>query len=333
MQWFRVYHHISTDPKLHKAARMAKVARATMVGAFITVLDFASQQGERGSILGLDLETFAFLTGCKPCVAAAMLTAMQNVGLVREGHVTNWAKYQRESDNVAARVRAHRERKASENVGRTSQNVENWNQPLREAAMKKTKTDDIDLAIPLKDIETEPSGNVTLLRGVTDVTDQNQNRTESERESPLTPLPGGGGRDVSRSRKPERFPPMSRLERRGSSYVYPEEFEQLWAAYPAREEDTKDGCYRHFRKQMTEGRADFVAMLEAAKAYRREKGDYAYRFGLRKWLADGHYRQQKAAVPVASGRLNVADMTPEEYDSLYDTTPRPSPAPLLAVGL
>ncbi|HHH46715.1 MAG TPA: hypothetical protein ENK53_06880 [Thiotrichales bacterium] len=108
MDWFRVYHGISTDPKLHRAARMAKVSRGLMLGAWIACLEHASQQKTRGDVSDLDADTLAFMIDQKPAVARRILDAFEACGMIEHGLIRAWTKRQRESDNVAKRVRAHR---------------------------------------------------------------------------------------------------------------------------------------------------------------------------------------------------------------------------------
>lgn len=117
MDWFRVYHGIATDPKLHKASRLAKVSRGLMLGAWIATLEFASQQHDRGSVADLDVETLAYLIDQPVSVATRVLSAMNDARLLAENRVVAWSNRQRSSDDVAARVRSFRAKSSGPNGG------------------------------------------------------------------------------------------------------------------------------------------------------------------------------------------------------------------------
>lgn len=92
MQWFRVYHGISTDPKLHKVARAAKVNRGLIIGAWIAILETASQSDPRGSCRDLDDESLAFMVDVSKAVAGRILEAMRWAGMIDEyGTVRAWS--------------------------------------------------------------------------------------------------------------------------------------------------------------------------------------------------------------------------------------------------
>jgi hypothetical protein len=168
MDWFRHYHGLCTDPKLHRIARTAKVSRGLVIAAWCAILETASQNDPRGLADDVDETALAFLIDVKPGVAGRILEAIRATGLIdEEGHVAAWNKRQRASDDVAVRVAKHRERT-----------------PVNEVLGKKRFQHDRDPdANPLPENETQAGGNVTNLYRT------EQNRTDTERED--SPPAGG----------------------------------------------------------------------------------------------------------------------------------------------
>jgi hypothetical protein len=113
MQWFRVYHGLCTDPKLHRISRAAGCSRAVVIAAWLAVLETASQADERGSLGEFDAASLAFMVDVKPDVAERVLTEFRRVGMIVGDVVTAWTKRQREHDDASIRKKAERERKAN----------------------------------------------------------------------------------------------------------------------------------------------------------------------------------------------------------------------------
>ena len=181
MDWFRHYHGLVTDPKLHKVSRKAKVRRSVVIAAWCAILETASQSAVRGCAEDIDADTLAYLIDETPAVAGRVLEALQALDLL-DGHgvVSAWSKRQRESDDVASRVRDHRRRK----------------QP-------RLKTDDAPSGNALENNETEPVRNVTETR---------QNRSEQKRTESYHPpseslTPGARDEDEDRPSSVVVVPP------------------------------------------------------------------------------------------------------------------------------
>lgn len=145
MDWFRHYHGLCTDPKLHRASRMAKVHRSVAIAAWCAVLETASQSDPRGSAADIDHESLAFMIDESTVVASRMLSAFRSLGMLGEANkVAAWDKRQRISDDVNGRVRKHREKVSNtkplnghdpepgSNVTETPRNVENRTEQIRE---------------------------------------------------------------------------------------------------------------------------------------------------------------------------------------------------------
>jgi hypothetical protein len=121
MDWFRMYHGVSTDPKwlsvarravTHCDARDASVRIADVVAVWCMLLDFASQCAPRGSVRGFDAESAADFLGLSESVVRAILQALDEKGILSGDRITNWEKRQpKREDSSAERMRRHRERK------------------------------------------------------------------------------------------------------------------------------------------------------------------------------------------------------------------------------
>lgn len=72
--------------------------------------------------------------------------------------------------------------------------------------------------------------------------------------------------------------------------VYPAGFEAVWAAYPRRAEDDKQGCAKHYLAAVRDG-ADEAAILEGAERWAAATAGNEYRIGLRRWLASGKWSE------------------------------------------
>lgn len=112
MEWFRHYHGLCTDPKLHIIARTAKVPRGLVVGAWCAILEQASQASDRGDASGVTPVSLAFLIDVKPHVAERIFNAIWASDLIADGRVAAWDSRQKSSDDVQKRVSNHRARKS-----------------------------------------------------------------------------------------------------------------------------------------------------------------------------------------------------------------------------
>lgn len=261
MDWYRRYHGTCTDPKLEKVARRAGLPRAFAIAAWDAVLEYASAQGERGSVDGLDGEEIAIMIGCDTETGETLHETFHALHMIQDGRVAAWEKRQFDSDSSTDRVRRYRDRKRQE----PSIN-------------------------PVKPKGYGPAeGDETLHETECNVSETDQNRTEQNRIYNILP-------DDSRpAEKPPRkasakHPPTSALPKRGGKTEYPEPFETAWQAYPRRAEDGKADCYQHWRSAVNAGACpDRIA--DAAS--RASKGDF--RPGMRKWLRNAAWDESAVA--------------------------------------
>lgn len=113
MDWFRSWHGAPTDNKWLVIARRAGVQPVIVSAVFWALLDYASQQTERGSVAGFDVETYALWAGVDEADILSVLDAMRAKGVISDGDtLAAWDKRQpKREDDSAERVRRHRDKK------------------------------------------------------------------------------------------------------------------------------------------------------------------------------------------------------------------------------
>ena len=166
MDWFRSWHGAPTDNKWLLIAKRAGVTPMMVSAVFWALLDYASQQEERGSVAGFDAETYAMWAGCDETDVIAIVNAMRAKGVITDGErLAAWEKRQpRREDDSSERVRRHRDKQrqsvTDDNVTQCNDTVTHCNAP------DKIRSDQIRLETD-GDSETEtellaPSGVVPM---------------------------------------------------------------------------------------------------------------------------------------------------------------------------
>lgn len=127
MEWFRWYHGACSDAKWPIIARKAKVSVGVVVSVWAALLEYASQDDERGSVAGFDGETYDALYGYEDGTCDAVLAAMIEKSLICDGCICAWSRRQavreREDATNAERQRRYRERKKQENADENIENI------------------------------------------------------------------------------------------------------------------------------------------------------------------------------------------------------------------
>lgn len=113
-QWFRSWHGAPTDSKWILIARRACTTPGTVAAVAWALLDYASQQEDRGSVAGFDWETYAAWSGFDEQAVAGAIAAMKEKGIIDEGErLAAWEARQPERDGGSAeRMQRLRERRA-----------------------------------------------------------------------------------------------------------------------------------------------------------------------------------------------------------------------------
>lgn len=113
MDWFRHYHGLVTDPKLHRVSRSAKVSRAVVIAAWCAILEAASQASNRGVAADIDADSLSFLIDERSNTCERVLKALREFGLINDGNeVTKWVKHQPADATASERMRRYRARRA-----------------------------------------------------------------------------------------------------------------------------------------------------------------------------------------------------------------------------
>jgi hypothetical protein len=106
MRWFRFYHEALDDPKVQRLP-------AELFKAWVNLLCVA---GKNEGHIPDNLTDLAFTMRMSEPKLNAQIEALVTAGLIDRGDTLqphNWSERQYESDNVATRVKRHRERKAA----------------------------------------------------------------------------------------------------------------------------------------------------------------------------------------------------------------------------
>jgi len=112
LSWFRSWHGAPMDNKYMVIATKANVKVGVVSAIMWALLDYASQNQERGSVDGFDTETYAAFTGFDEKEIIAVMEAMTAKGIITDGRLSNWEKRQpKREDDSRERVTRFRELK------------------------------------------------------------------------------------------------------------------------------------------------------------------------------------------------------------------------------
>lgn len=114
ISWWRSWHGAPTDHKWPVIAARSGVKVGIVSAIVWALLDYASQQEERGSIAGFDTEEYAIYSGFSEDEIKSVMKAMEDKNILKDGRFVNWEKRQpKREDDSNERVRKHREMKRS----------------------------------------------------------------------------------------------------------------------------------------------------------------------------------------------------------------------------
>ena len=148
ISWWRSWHGAPTDHKWPVIAARSGVKVGIVSAIAWALMDYASQQPERGSVAGFDPEEYAVYSGFEEVEIVAVIQAMTDKGIISNGNLSNWEKRQpKREDDSAERVREFRAKK---------RNVTQGNAPEKEEDTDKESDKDTD-----KDIEKKTEKNAS----------------------------------------------------------------------------------------------------------------------------------------------------------------------------
>lgn len=123
-KWFRSWHGAPTDPKWLVIERRAHCQGVTpgMVSAVAwALMDYASQNTDRGSVAGFDVETYSTWSGWGEDQVQAIIDAMRSKGVITEDDkLAAWDKRQPKREDATATARQQRKRERDRNAPRDS---------------------------------------------------------------------------------------------------------------------------------------------------------------------------------------------------------------------
>ena len=120
IQWWRSWHGAPTDHKWSVVAMNAKVKTGVVAAIAWALMDYASQNKDRGSINGFDVETYSVFSGFKQSQIEAVMAAMIEKEMIVDGKFSNWEKRQpKREDDSRDRLRNWRDKKRNETQSNT----------------------------------------------------------------------------------------------------------------------------------------------------------------------------------------------------------------------
>jgi hypothetical protein len=116
MEWFRWYHGTVSDPKLILIARVSNQPRVAVLSVWQYLLEYASENTDRGSLEGLDHEVMSVTLDLEIEDIVTICHAMSQKKIIGHDRVLNWEKRQpkREDETATDRKRNQREREKLE---------------------------------------------------------------------------------------------------------------------------------------------------------------------------------------------------------------------------
>lgn len=120
--WFRSWHGAPTDSKWIVIAQRTDTIPAIVSAIAWALLDYASQNPDRGSIVGFNVPVYAALAGLDESLIYKILQAMRVLQVISgDSRLVNWNKRQpKREDDSTERVRAYRDRRETSGMTRGS---------------------------------------------------------------------------------------------------------------------------------------------------------------------------------------------------------------------
>lgn len=135
--WWRSWHGAPTDLKWALIAKKAGAKTCEVTALAWALMDYASQNDDRGSIDGFDVETFSMYSGIEEEEINRIIQAMEEKGIIESGSFAKWDKRQPKSESEMSRVKEYRRKKKEEAL----RDVTDCYEPLRIVTKNYTDTD------------------------------------------------------------------------------------------------------------------------------------------------------------------------------------------------
>ncbi|WP_322056785.1 hypothetical protein [Paraburkholderia sp. J63] len=140
MDWFRLWHGTSSDPKLKWVARRSGQTVANVLAVWVCLLESASNiaGGEegvtRGDVAGFDCEAHDALLDVEDGTCARILAALSDKGMIQAGRIDGWERRQPKREDAgdpvtgaksaAQRKREQRERERASVAGASNDDTQ-----------------------------------------------------------------------------------------------------------------------------------------------------------------------------------------------------------------
>jgi len=111
--WWRAHHGLPYDTKLTVIAKRCGVRRGDVAAVWVAMLDYASQQPDRGSVAGVDAEEIAVNFDYAVEDVERIIAAFGERRMIANGRITAWERRQvlrEREDSSAERTRKYRRR-------------------------------------------------------------------------------------------------------------------------------------------------------------------------------------------------------------------------------
>lgn len=109
--WWRSWHGAPMDHKWSVIAARSGVKVGIVSAIAWALLDYASQHKERGTVEGFDVETYSVYSGFSEDEINAVIQAMTDKEVIRDGKFSNWDKRQPKSEKEIQRATENRKKK------------------------------------------------------------------------------------------------------------------------------------------------------------------------------------------------------------------------------
>jgi len=110
--WWRSWHGAPMDHKWSVIAARTGVKTGIVSAIAWALFDYASQQDERGSVEGFDVETYSVYSGFSESEITSVIQSMTDKEIIVDGKLAKWDKRQPKSESEIERNREYRKKQA-----------------------------------------------------------------------------------------------------------------------------------------------------------------------------------------------------------------------------